>query len=243
MCLRESPSKIISFSSLINFLIVFLNLLYISHTILQHRLISDSLIPYSLCAIILPIINANVLAYKRRFLDFFLHFSEWEKSENCKMQSSNTLIYNSDCLVCVQSSRPICVIRNSMWVKSERTAGRKVRSLHVLSLLLSLSLPFNIIDSDCCTVRFWLLPLLHDSRLRTCFPRYDKQHDASDACNVADIMHICRWYGTKRQDVFSNVAITIEVDARGKARQGEGCEYWSRTRETRASYVPSVQKP
>lgn len=68
-------------------------------------------------------------------------------------------------------------------------------------------------------VRFWLLPLLHDSRLRTCFPRYDKQHDASDACNVADIMHMCRWYGTKRQDVFSNVAITIAVDASGKARR------------------------
>lgn len=84
-------------------------------------------------------------------------------------------------------------------------------------LSLSLSPPFDIIDSD-CTVRSRLLPLLHDSRLRTCFPRYDKQHDASDACNVADIMHMCRWYGTKRQDVFSNVAITIMVDARGKAK-------------------------
>jgi len=78
-----------------------------------------------------------------------------------------------------------------MWVKLKRTAGRKVRSLHQFSLSLSLSLPlfpFDIIDSD-YTVRSWLL---HDSRLRTCFSRYDKQHDASDACNVADIMHMCR---------------------------------------------------
>lgn len=80
------------------------------------------------------------------------------------------------------------------------------------------SLPFDIIDSD-RTVCFWLLPLLHDSRLRTCFPRYDKQHDASNACNDADIMHTCRWYGTKRQDMFSNVTIMIELDVRGKARR------------------------
>jgi len=108
------------------------------------------------------------------------------------------------------SFRSICVIRSFIWVKSERTA--KTEAYNVLSL------PFDIIDSD-HTVCFWLLPLLHDSRLRTCFPRYDKQHDASDACNDADIMHTCRWYGTKRQDVFSNVTITIKVDARGKARR------------------------
>jgi len=104
-------------------------------------------------------------------------------------------------------------------IGADRRWPQSPKPIPVLSLplSLSLSLPFDIIDSD-CTVRSRLLPLLHDSRLRTCFPRYDKQHDASDACNVADIMHMCRWYGTKCQDVFSNVVITIVVDARGKAK-------------------------
>lgn len=61
----------------------------------------------------------------------------------------------------------------------------------------SLSLAFDIIDSDrgvllADAVAVAAAALLRDSRLRTCFPRYDKQHDASDACNVADIMHTCR---------------------------------------------------
>lgn len=122
---------------------------------------------------------------------------------------------------------------------SNRSGPPAAKSEAYTSFSLYLSLPCDIIDSD-CTVRSWLLPLLHDSRLRTRFPRYDKQHDASDACNVADIMHMCRWYGTKRQDVFSNDAITIVVDARGKARRRVRISVET---EENASvvYVPSTQ--
>lgn len=85
-----------------------------------------------------------------------------------------------------------CAVKRSMWVKSERTAGREVREAYMpplpsppflsLSLMpLILSIQTAVCYRRCATAVY-----------RTCFPRYDKQHDASDACNVADIMHTSR---------------------------------------------------
>jgi len=75
-----------------------------------------------------------------------------------------------------------------MWVKAEWAAKSEAYASSSSSSS-SPSFAFDIIDLD-GAVCSWLLALLHDSRLRTCLSRYDKQHDVSDACNVAGIMHV-----------------------------------------------------
>lgn len=110
-------------------------------------------------------------------------------------------------------SSDLCRYRSSMWVKSERTTAAKSEAY------TSSSLAFDIIDSD-RAVCSWLLPLLHDSRLRACFPRYDKQHDVSDACNVADIMHVSLIRHEMSRRVFEHHYNDRTVD-----EQGEECEY------------------
>lgn len=142
--------------------------------------------------------------------------------------------------------RPIRVIRSSIWVKSKRAAGRKVRSLHAFSLSLS-SLwyyrfrPYGVLLAAATAAAAaaaataaarqpftYMLPAIW----QTAWRKRRLQRRRYNA-HVSLIRH-----ETSRR-VFER-----HYNDRGRrreAKQGEGCEYWPRPKEIWTLYIFSIQ--